>query len=266
VTTVATHPSTQRLRRHHGSRGLLSVLSVGWSFGPDPVSQPATGLTGPKSLPGLRAPWSDVLVGEAADSDRGGFGASRLVAARHGSTSWSASRQHTGLTDIPLDVEGRAEAIELGRRLAGHDFRLVLTSPLLRARTTSELCGFGAFAQVLDDLREWDYGEMEGRTTEEIRKEMPGWDIWKDGVVAGESLHDVARRADRVISLVQEAPGDVLVFAHAHILRIIGARWVGLSAEMGRMLTLLPATLSILGWERQTPAIICWNDTPGDPL
>ena len=194
------------------------------------------------------------------------MGTSRLVAARHGSTAWSATRQHTGLTDIPLDSEGVAEAVELGRRLAGHDFRLVLTSPLQRAQSTSELCGFGDVAQVSDDLREWDYGEMEGRTTDEIRLEVPGWDIWKDGVTGGESVEDVVSRADRVISLVQSEPGDVLVFSHAHILRIIGARWIGLPGSGGRMLTLSTATLSVLGWERQTPAIIRWNDTTKDPL
>jgi len=190
----------------------------------------------------------------------------RLIAVRHGATAWSQSRRHTGRTDIPLEPEGKEQSVEIGRRLAGHDFQLVLTSPLERARMTCELAGFGSVAIVNDDLVEWDYGEMEGKTTQEIREQRPGWDIWTDGVIGGETLEEVSARADRVIADVRSQPGDVLVFAHAHILRVIGARWVGLEPEAGRLLTLSPATLSILTWEREAPVVGCWNDGGADSI
>ncbi|MGO9343851.1 MAG: histidine phosphatase family protein [Acidimicrobiales bacterium] len=190
----------------------------------------------------------------------------RLVAVRHGTTAWSVARRHTGLSDIPLEPEGVTQAVEVGRRLAGHDFSMVLTSPLERARATCELAGFGSSAELSDDLAEWDYGEMEGRTTEEIRAERPGWDLWRDGVVGGETLAQVSSRADRVIERVRSQPGDVLVFAHAHILRVIAARWVGLPPEVGRAFSLEPATVSILDWERDAPVVARWNDAVGSPL
>jgi probable phosphoglycerate mutase len=190
----------------------------------------------------------------------------RLVAVRHGTTAWSIARRHTGRSDIALEPEGVSQAIEVGRRLAGHDFAVVLTSPLERARVTCDLAGFERPAQVTDDLMEWDYGDMEGRTTEEIRADRPGWDLWTDGVVGGETLAQVSLRADRVIDLVRSQQGDVLVFAHAHILRVMAVRWVGLEPELGRMFSLAPATVSILDWERETPVVARWNDGVGDPL
>jgi broad specificity phosphatase PhoE len=190
----------------------------------------------------------------------------RLVAVRHGTTEWSLIRRHTGRSDIPLEPEGRAQAIEVGIRLAGHNFCSVLTSPLERARQTCELAGFGDVAQIRDDLAEWDYGEMEGRTTEDVRLELPGWDIWKDGVDGGETLAEVTRRADRVVETVLTEPGDVLVFAHAHILRVIAARWIGSEPETARSFSLAPATVSVLGWERETPVVSRWNDSADDPL
>jgi broad specificity phosphatase PhoE len=190
----------------------------------------------------------------------------RLVGVRHGATKWSVSRRHTGRTDIGLEPEGIAQAADVGRRLHGHDFALVLTSPLARARRTCEIAGFGDVAQVCQDLAEWDYGEMEGKTTEEIRLQRPDWDLWTDGVEGGETLKDVSRRADTVISLVRGTVGDVLVFAHAHILRVIGARWVGLDPSYGRMFVLGPATISVLGWEREAPVVARWNDSEDDPL
>jgi broad specificity phosphatase PhoE len=190
----------------------------------------------------------------------------RLVAVRHGQTEWSATRRHTGRTNIPLEPEGELQAIAVGKRLAGHEFSLVLTSPLERARRTCELAGFGDVAVVSDELAEWDYGEMEGRTTEQIRLGSPGWVIWTDGVIGGESLDQVCRRADAVVSMVRAQPGDVLAFAHAHILRVIAARWLGLEPGCGRNLVLGPATISVLGWEREVPAVLRWNDGSGDPL
>jgi broad specificity phosphatase PhoE len=193
-------------------------------------------------------------------------GRPRLIGVRHGTTEWSLTRRHTGRSDIPLEPEGCAQAVEVGRRLEGHSFVVVLTSPLERARETCELAGFGDVARICDDLAEWDYGEMEGLTTEEIRAERPGWDIWKEGPIGGETLDEVARRAERVVNLVLSGSGDFLVFAHAHILRIIAATWIGLEPLCGRSFSLSPATVSVLGWERETPVVSCWNDAGGDPL
>ena len=194
------------------------------------------------------------------------YGHQRLIGVRHGTTEWSLTRRHTGRSDIPLEPEGRAQAAEVGVRLADHCFALVLTSPLERARETCEMAGFGEVAQVCDDLAEWDYGEMEGLTTEEIRLDRPGWDIWVDGVVGGETLEEVARRARRIVELVCDASGDVLAFAHAHILRIIAATWIGLEPRSGRSFSLEPASVSVLGWERDTPVVLRWNDSGGDLL
>lgn len=211
--------------------------------------------SGVSSSPSARA------LGEPGDEERP---LARLVVVRHGATEWSRSGRHTGGTDLPLLDEGRRQAAELGRRLAGHDFALVLTSPLERARQTCEIAGFGARAQECDDLREWDYGEYEGLTTDGIRERRPGWSLWEDGVPGGESAQDVARRADRVIAAVRSRTGDVLAFAHAHVLRVMGARWVGLDARAGALFTLAPATLSVLGWERDVAVIARWNDPGSD--
>ena len=192
--------------------------------------------------------------------------ADRIFVVRHGETEWSLTRRHTGRTDIPLEPEGESQAIAVGKRLAGHPYSLVLTSPLERARRTCQLAGFGDVAVVCDELAEWDYGEMEGRTTDQIRKDSPGWVIWTDGVVGGESLEQVRRRADDVVAMVRAQPGDVLAFAHAHILRVIAARWVGLEPDYGASLVLGPATISVLGWEREVPVVVRWNDGAGDPL
>jgi probable phosphoglycerate mutase len=184
---------------------------------------------------------------------------------RHGATEWSRSGRHTGHTDLPLLDEGRIEAEELGSRLAGHEFALVLTSPMRRARETCAIAGFGAQAQECDDLREWDYGDYEGRTTDDIRAQRPGWSLWSDGVPGGETASEVGERADRVVSEVKTQTGDVLAFAHAHILRVVGARWVGLPATAGALFILSPATISVLGWEREVAAVNRWNDAAADP-
>jgi broad specificity phosphatase PhoE len=192
-------------------------------------------------------------------------GSGRLVAVRHGATAWSVSLRHTGRTDLPLEPEGRAQAVAVGQRLAHHRFARVFVSPLTRARETSDLAGYGE-AEVCDDLREWDYGSYEGRATADIRAERPGWSLWRDGTPEGETLAQVAARADRVVALVRAVPGDVLVFAHAHILRVIAARWLALPAADGSRWVLDPASISVLGWEREMPVIEHWNDNGGVPL
>ena len=190
----------------------------------------------------------------------------RLVAVRHGATQWSRAGRHTGRTDLPLLEDGRLEAEELGRRLAGHEFGLVLASPMRRARQTCDIAGFGPQAEGCVDLCEWDYGAYEGRTTDDIGAERPGWSLWSDGVPGGETAQEVGARADRVISRVRDRTGDVLAFAHAHVLRVVAARWVGLPATAGALFTLAPATISVLGWERDTAVVSRWNDAAGDPL
>jgi broad specificity phosphatase PhoE len=194
-----------------------------------------------------------------------GAGSCRLVAVRHGATAWSGALRHTGRSDLDLEPEGREQAEEVGRRLAGHRFARVLVSPLVRARHTSRLAGFPG-AEVDEDLREWDYGAYEGRTTAEIQAQRPGWSLWRDGVPGGETLEEVAARADRVIATVRSTEGDVLVFAHGHILRVVAARWLGLPARSGSHLALATGTVSVLGWERTTPVVESWNDPDGDPL
>ncbi len=190
----------------------------------------------------------------------------RLVVVRHGATEWSRAGRHTGRTDLPLLEDGRSEARALGRRLAGHDFALVLCSPMRRARETAEIAGFGPRAQECADLCEWDYGAYEGMTTDDIRAERPGWSLWSDGVPGGETTQEVGARADRVIALARDRSGDVLAFAHAHVLRVVAARWVGLAPGAGAVFTLAPATISVLGWERDTAVVSRWNDAAGDTL
>ena len=184
----------------------------------------------------------------------------QIVLVRHGETEWSVSGQHTGNTDIPLTDAGRRQAEAMGARLAPWTFARVLSSPLSRALETCRLAGLGEVAEVTDDLREWDYGDYEGRRTVDIRKERPGWTLWTDGVPGGEAVEDVGRRVDRVLDAARDAGGDVALFAHGHVLRVLGARWIGLAPEYGGRLKLSTATLSVLGWERETPAVERWND------
>ena len=177
---------------------------------------------------------------------------------RHGETEWSLSGAHTGRTDIPLTPGGREQAAVLGRRLAGRQFALVLSSPLERALDTCRLAGFRA-AQVDPDLREWDYGAYEGRTTAEIRAQRPDWRLWFDGVPDGETIEHVAERADRILARVSEVDGDAALFAHGHVLRILTARWLGLDPAAARFFALGTASISTLGYERETRVITCWN-------
>jgi probable phosphoglycerate mutase len=179
--------------------------------------------------------------------------------ARHGETDWSAAGRHTGRTDIPLNDNGRRGARRLGEILAGQRFDLVLTSPLQRARETCELAGLASSAQVDDDLREWDYGDYEGITTEEIRRTRPGWNVFADGCAGGESIAAVGRRADGVIARARAVGGRVIVFGHGHSLRILAARWVDLEPQTGARFMLETATVSELGWERETAVISRWN-------
>jgi probable phosphoglycerate mutase len=184
----------------------------------------------------------------------------RLWLVRHGETEWARLGRHTGHTDIPLTEAGRAQAASLAPRLAGLTFAAVLSSPLERASETARLSGFGDGLGLDPDLREWDYGDDEGRTTLEIREERPGWTIWRNGVRGGEAIEAVAARADRVIARARGLEGDTLVFAHGHMGRILGARWVGLPPSAGARFALATGTISILGWERDTPVISRWND------
>jgi broad specificity phosphatase PhoE len=178
---------------------------------------------------------------------------------RHGETEWSRSGAHTSRTDLPLTQTGCEKAVEIGRYLAGRPFALVLTSPMLRARETCRLAGFGDSAQIDPNLREWDYGDYEGLTTQQIQMERPGWSLWRDGTPNGESVDQAAARTRTVIARALDAPGDVALFAHGHILRILTACWLGLEPDCGRLFALATASLSTLGYERETQVITRWN-------
>jgi broad specificity phosphatase PhoE len=178
---------------------------------------------------------------------------------RHGETEWSRSGRHTGTTDISLTDAGRDAARELGRALRAPTFTHVLSSPLRRALDTRALAGFEDSVEVVEDLREWDYGDYEGRTTAEIRVERPGWTIWRDGCPGGESAADVGARADRVVGTLTSYDGPIAVFAHGHLLRVLSARWIGLPPGSGALLALDTATISVLGWEREQAVIRRWN-------
>ena len=178
---------------------------------------------------------------------------------RHGETEWSKSGAHTGRTDLPLTETGCENASAMGGSLAGRRFALVLTSPLERARETCRLAGYGGVAEVDPNLSEWDYGDYEGRTTPDIRKEIPDWSLWVSGVPHGEAIDQVAGRARSVIARVLQAEGDVALFSHGHLLRVLAACWVGLPPQTGRFLALGTASLSTLGYERATRVITRWN-------
>jgi broad specificity phosphatase PhoE len=177
---------------------------------------------------------------------------------RHGATEWTETGQHTSRTDVPLTDEGREQARALGRVLDGHEFALVLSSPLSRALETCRLAGFGDAVETDDDLREWDYGEYEGRTTADIREERPGWNVWA-GSPGGESLDEVGARARRVLERATGADGDAALFSHGHFLRILGACWLGLAPEGGRFFLLSTAAASLLGYERESRVLREWN-------
>ncbi|MEV4971636.1 histidine phosphatase family protein [Streptomyces scopuliridis] len=192
--------------------------------------------------------------------------APRILLARHGQTAWSLSGQHTGRTDIPLLDEGRRGAKLLGERLhqapwSGLPGVEIRTSPLARAAETCALAGFGDRAEEWDALMEFDYGAYEGMTPAQIKADRPDWFIWRDGVPDGETLEQVSARADEVVSWARSAERDVLVFAHGHILRAIGARWLGEDISFAARIRLDPTSVSVLSWAYEMPAIQVWNDT-----
>lgn len=183
------------------------------------------------------------------------------MAVRHGETDWSAAGRHTSHTDLPLTARGCQRAAALADQLAHRRFALILTSPLRRARETAEAAGFGDVAVVCPQLHEWDYGEYEGLTTPEIRAERPEWNLWRDGCPGGESPEQVGARADEVIDRAASAAGDVLLFAHGHILRVIAARWIEMAAAAGARFALAAGALCTLGFERETRVVREWNRT-----
>jgi probable phosphoglycerate mutase len=182
-----------------------------------------------------------------------------IVLVRHGETEWSSSGRHTSVTDVALTDHGRAQAAELAPRLFGRHFALVLTSPRARTMETCAFAGLGDDCEVSEDLVEWDYGEYEGLTTVQIREREPHWTIFTHGAPGGEIAAQVAARADRVLARAVSAGGDVALFSHGHFLRVVGARWVGLAGEDGRLLGLDVATISVLGHERSQRVLRRWN-------
>jgi probable phosphoglycerate mutase len=178
---------------------------------------------------------------------------------RHGETEWSVSGAHTGRTDIPLTAAGEESARKVGHELNGQQFALVLASPLQRALRTCEIAGYGDQAQIDPNLAEWDYGQYEGLTSDQIREQRPGWFIFRDGVEGGETIGQVAARANDVIDRALQTDGDVALFAHGHILRILTACWLDLPPEDGKMFVLGTGAICILGWEHEQRAILRWN-------
>jgi probable phosphoglycerate mutase len=183
----------------------------------------------------------------------------KVFAIRHGETEWSLSGQHTGTTDIPLTDNGRRLAERIRPVLGKEEFDLVLTSPLRRARETCELSGLGGRAVVDRDLLEWNYGEYEGLTSEQIHERVPGWLIFRDGCPGGETPSEVGARADRVIARARAADGNVALFAHGHLLRVLVARWLGLPPGAGQHFLLDTGTLNVLAYYRGIPAVRVWN-------
>ena len=187
----------------------------------------------------------------------------KVFAIRHGETEWSLNGRHTGATDIPLTENGRRMAERMRPVLGKRVFSLVLVSPLQRARETCTLAGLGDRAIVDPDLTEWDYGEYEGLTPKEISKIWPGWLIFRDGCRGGETPKQVGGRVDRVIARVRVTDGDVALFAHGHVLRVLVARWIGLAASAGQHFMLNTGTLSVLGSYHGSPAVQVWNGPLG---
>lgn len=192
--------------------------------------------------------------------ERKGGDVQELWLARHGQTEWSLSRQHTSVTDVDLTDAGVRQAEALGARLAGNTFDRALSSPSIRARRTAEIAGFGEGLEIDDDLTEYRYGDYEGRTSDEIHRERPGWDLWRDGCPKGETTSQVARRADRVLARLKGEDGTAVIFSHGHMSRVLAARSVGLDGSAGALLMLGTATLSIVGREHGRLAIRLWND------
>ena len=183
---------------------------------------------------------------------------SQVWLVRHGETEWAAAGRHTGWRDIGLTANGEAQARALAAVLGAMTFDRVWSSPLTRARSTCRLAGFEQRAVLIDDLREWNYGDYEGRTAEEIRVERPGWIIWKDGVLGGETVEEVGLRAARVLGRLCE-PERLLIFAHGHLLRVLTAVWLGLPPVEARRFAFRPAAISVLGYENSYRVVKRWN-------
>lgn len=183
---------------------------------------------------------------------------SELWVVRHGETEWSRDGRHTSTTELDLTEEGERVARTLAERLDPADFDLVLSSPRLRARRTAQLAGFED-PEPTEDLAEWAYGDYEGVTTPEIRETVPGWTVWSHPCPGGESAAEVARRLDRVVERARSHDGRTLVFSHGHASRVLAARWLGLPPESGQHFLLGTATVSVLAWERESPAVSRWN-------
>jgi broad specificity phosphatase PhoE len=194
------------------------------------------------------------MMGRVAEDEAG----DEVWLVRHGETEWSRDGRHTSTTDLSLTDEGRRVAERLRGRLDHASFSLVLTSPRRRALDTARLTGHGE-ATIDVDLAEWDYGDLEGLTTRQIRERYPDWSIWQGPVPGGESAAQVSDRLDRVVDRCRVADGHVLLFGHGHSLRALAARWLGLPVADGRLLKLDTATVSVLGWERETPVVLRWN-------
>lgn len=189
-------------------------------------------------------------------------GASRLIIIRHSDTDWTDAHRHTGSTDLALSAKGEAHALLLAQRLAGMTFAKVYTSPLARVRRTCELAGFDAHAEVLPDLAEWNMGDDEGRTTAEIQRDRPGWDMFRDGPSRGEVLSQVSVRADRFVKLVKTRTGDTAAFASGQIIRCIAASWLGMPALVAKCFSVDTCGVGILSFEHNTaePVVSLWND------
>ncbi|MEO6989263.1 MAG: histidine phosphatase family protein [Aquihabitans sp.] len=185
-----------------------------------------------------------------------------LLLVRHGETDWARERLHTGRSDVPLNARGEDQARKLAGALPIAQPAVVWVSPLQRAQQTARLAGL-AVDRVDADLIEWDYGAADGRSTVEIREEVPGWDVWDHGVgvlgAGGETVEDVGLRADKVIERAKAVRGAVVLVAHAHLLRVLAARWIGMDPVGGRHFLLDPAGWAVLGWERESPVVERWN-------
>lgn len=184
-----------------------------------------------------------------------------LILVRHGETEWSRERRHTGRTDVALTDHGRAQARHIAAAVESFHFTHSYASPLSRALETARLVGLDP--DIEPDLLEWDYGRYEGITTAEIRETDPGWSVWTHPMLGGESIDEVSGRVDRLLHRLLELDGDIALVAHAHLLRVLGARWLGLDAVEGRRFALDTATISILGWERENRVVLRWNDPCG---
>jgi len=184
----------------------------------------------------------------------------KIYLIRHGETEWTLNGKHTGMTDIPLTKNGELQAKLIRRRLRGHTFQTILSSPLQRAARTCEIAGFLTKARLDPDLVEWNYGAFEGRTTAEIQEKMPHWNIFSNGAPGGESPTDMTARVNKVLTKIQSLHGDIALFSHGHFLRALSARWLQLPIQEGRLFALFPASVSILGFERNTHVLTLWND------